>query len=112
MAKGDKPCFKVTGKRKPNAPQDLPQYIDILAGWDAPERPGGLSTMWDRRIVSVTVQDRDGRTATLDLSDYYCNIRDERREDAPRRREQKREAPADGPPPDFGPPPDDSDIPF
>ena len=119
MGKGDRPVFRVSAKRKPNAPQDNPQFVDILAGWDAPDRPGGLSAMWDRSIVSVVVRDRkSGETVTIDLADYYCNIRDERGEQAPPpRREGRREQRSDEPappandtPPDFGD--EDDSLPF
>lgn len=111
MAKGDKPVVKLYGKRKRDADQKLPEYVDVGAFW---QEDGRLSGSWSRDIVAIKVKLRDGSEVVVKPQDYFCNLRDEREQQSapPRRAASKsaNDAPPsfDDAPPDFG----DDDIPF
>jgi hypothetical protein len=118
MAKGDKPVVKLYGKRKRDADQKLPEYVDVGAFW---QEDGRLSGSWSRDIVAIKVKLRDGSEVVVKPQDYFCNLRDDREMiDAGelRREVQKRKAaakPANDAPPSFDEAPpdfDDDDIPF
>jgi len=101
-----KPVVKVYGKRKGETTG--PEYVDVAAFWVNDD--GRLGGQWSKDIVAVKVRPRDGgEPYVVKLSDYFCNLRDEREgsqragRPAPNQvRKQRREEP-----PDFG----DDDLP-